>query len=202
MKKILKRIILTILSLLLVYLLSTSATILIYAKKDVQQPSDVAIVLGAGTINNEASPVFKERVNHAVELYKNKVVKKIIITGGLGEGSVLADSQVAKQYALSLGVPQGDVLTEETSTITQENLTNAKKIMEASGYQSAVIVSDPLHMARAMLMAKDAGIQAVSSPTPTSAYKTLDTQLPFFFREEMYYCGYRFFRIWQRIAKF
>ncbi|MBR0414542.1 MAG: YdcF family protein [Clostridia bacterium] len=199
--KVLKRIILTIISLVLVYLLVTSATILIYAHKDGQQPGDVAIVLGAGTINNEASPVFKERVNHAVELYENKVVKKIIITGGLGEGSVLADSQVAKQHALSLGVPEADIITEEKSTITQENLTNAKAIMEQNGFQTAIIVSDPLHMARAMLMAKDAGIEAVSSPTPTSAYKSLDTKIPFFFREEMYYCGYRFFRIWQWVAK-
>ncbi len=156
----------------------------------------MAIVLGAGTINNEASPVFKERVNHAVELYKSGVVQKIIITGGLGEGSVLADSQVAKQYALSLGVPAADILTEEKSTITQENLENAAAIMREEGFQTAVIVSDPLHMARAMLMAKDAGIDAVSSPTPTSAYKTLDTKLPFFLREEMYYCGYRFLRIY------
>ncbi|MBQ6381545.1 MAG: YdcF family protein [Clostridia bacterium] len=201
MKKFLKRLFFAILAVVLIYLLATSATILIYAKTDNRQQSDVAIVLGAGTINNEASPVFKERVNHAVDLYKSAVVKKIIITGGLGEGSVLADSQVAKQYALSLGVPQEDVLTEETSTVTQENLENAKQLMDKNGYRTAVIVSDPLHMARAMLMAKDAGLNAVSSPTPTSAYKTLDTKLPFFFREEMYYCGYRFFRIWQWITK-
>ena len=201
MKKFLKRLFFAILAVVLIYLLATSATILIYAKTDNRQQSDVAIVLGAGTINNEASPVFKERVNHAVDLYKSAVVKKIIITGGLGEGSVLADSQVAKQYALSLGVPQEDVLTEETSTVTQENLENAKQLMDKNGYRTAVIVSDPLHMARAMLMAKDAGLNAVSSPTPTSAYKTLDTTLPFFFREEMYYCGYRFFRIWQWITK-
>ncbi len=194
--KTFKRILRITLLVVLIYLLGTSATVLIYAHIDAQEKSDVAIVLGAGTINNEASPVFKERVNHAVELYKSGVVQKIIITGGLGEGSVLADSQVAKQYALSLGVPAADILTEEKSTITQENLENAAAIMREEGFQTAVIVSDPLHMARAMLMAKDAGIDAVSSPTPTSAYKTLDTKLPFFLREEMYYCGYRFLRIY------
>ncbi|MBR2589404.1 MAG: YdcF family protein [Clostridia bacterium] len=195
MKKIIKIILKISILAVLVYLIATSATILYYAHTDNQQKSDVAIVLGAGTINNEASPVFKERVNHAVNLYKEGTVSKIIITGGLGEGSVLADSQVAKQYALSLGVSDKDVLTEEESTITQENLVNAAEIMRENGFKSAVIVSDPLHMARAMLMAKDAGIQAVSSPTPTSAYKSFDTKLPFFLREEMYYCGYRILRI-------
>ena len=186
---------------MLVYLLATSAAIIIYAHIDNKKVSDVAVVLGAGTINGEASPVFKERVNHAVWLYENDYVKKIIITGGLGEGSVLSDSAVAKAYALSLGVPEEDILTEEKSTVTLENLENAKEMMENLGYQSAIIVSDPLHMARAMLMAKDIGLQAVSSPTPTSAYKTLDTKLPFFFREEMYYCGYRFLRIYNNFNR-
>ena len=201
MKKFFKRFFSILIAFVLVYLLVTSGMILLYAHTDNQEKSDVAIVLGAGTINNEASPVFKERVNHALTLYKEGTVKKIIITGGLGEGSVLADSQVAKQYALSRGIPSADILTEEKSTVTQENLENAALIMRENGYKSAVIVSDPLHMARAMLMAKDAGIQAVSSPTPTSAYKTLDTKLPFFLREEMYYCGYRWLRLYHRIVK-
>lgn len=201
MRKVIKRIFLSIILLVLVYVLATSGTVLLFAHTDQCKASDVAIVLGAGTINNEASPVFQERVNHAVNLYREGIVKKIIITGGLGEGSVLADSQVAKKYALSLGVPSADILTEERSTLTQENLENAAQIMRENGFQTAVIVSDPLHMARAMLMAKDAGIQAVSSPTPTSAYKTLDTKLPFFFREEMYYCGYRLLRVYHFFAR-
>ena len=195
--KLIKKLISIVLIAALLYVLATSEGILFYAHTDHAEKSDVAIVLGAGTINNEASPVFKERVNHAAELYKSGVVGKIIITGGLGEGSVLADSRVAKKYALSLGIPERDIITEEKSTVTQENLENAAAIMRQEGFQTAVIVSDPLHMARAMLMAKDAGIKAVSSPTPTSAYKTFDTKLPFFFREEMYYCGYRLLRVYK-----
>ena len=198
--KILKRLLSILLIAILLYLLATSGIILLYAHTDNKEKSDVAIVLGAGTINNEASPVFKERVNHAVELYKEGTVKIIIITGGLGEGSVLDDSEVALQYAVECGVPQADLIAEKTSTVTQENLENAAVIMKENGFETAVIISDPLHMARAMLMAKDAGINAVSSPTPTSAYKTLDTKLPFFFREEMYYCGYRFLRLYHRFV--
>ena len=197
MKKFFKRILIFIIIAVTGYILATSSAILIYAHTDMKTKSDTAIVLGAGTINNEASPVFKERVNHAAELYKTGFVKKIIITGGLGEGSVLADSVVAKNYALTLGIPEADILTEETSTVTSENLQNAKKLMDSNSFKTAIIVSDPLHMARAMLMAKDSGIDAVSSPTPTSAYKNADTKLPFFFREEMFYCGYRILRLFK-----
>ena len=200
MKKFFKRITALLLCAALLYLLVTSAVIVLYSHRDEQTPSDVAIVLGAGTINNEASPVFKQRINHAVQLYKNGCVKKIIITGGLGEGSVLADSVVAKRYAVECGVSQEDILTEESSTVTEENLINAKAIMDKNGFSTAIIVSDPLHMARAMLMAKDSGMNAVSSPTPSSAYKSFDTKFPFFLREEMYYCGYRLLRVIRQLT--
>jgi uncharacterized SAM-binding protein YcdF (DUF218 family) len=44
-------------------------------------------------------------------------------------------------------------------------------------------VSDPLHMKRAMMMADDLDIAAVSSPTPTSRYRSLKTKLGFLLRE-------------------
>ena len=138
--KILKRLLSILLIAILLYLLATSGIILLYAHTDNKEKSDVAIVLGAGTINNEASPVFKERVNHAVELYKEGTVKKIIITGGLGEGSVLADSEVALQYAVECGVPKADLIAEKTSTVTQENLENAAVIMKENGFDMLALV--------------------------------------------------------------
>lgn len=50
-------------------------------------------------------------------------------------------------------------------------------------------------MKRAMLMAKDCGIEAYSSPTPTTRYRTLRSKLPFLAREEFFYIGYRLVRI-------
>lgn len=67
--------------------------------------------------------------------------------------------------------------------------------MDSCSYSSAIIVSDPLHMKRAMLMAKDCGIEAYSSPTPTTRYRTLRSKLPFLAREEFFYIGYRLVRI-------
>ena len=48
---------------------------------------------------------------------------------------------------------------------------------------SAIIVSDPMHMKRAMMMAGDLEVVAVSSPTPTSRYRSFKTKLGFLLRE-------------------
>lgn len=168
-----------------------------YGKKDEKSPSDVAIVLGAAVWDGEVSPVYRERINHAITLYEDGFVDCIILTGGFGEGSYKSDSQVAKEYALSQGVPEERILTEEKSTITEENLEFSKEVMEENDLETAIIVSDPLHMKRSMLMAADYGINAVSSPTTTSMYKSLKTKIPFLLREEFFYVGYcvvRFFR--------
>ena len=54
------------------------------------------------------------------------------------------------------------------------------------GLRTAVLVSDPLHLRRAIWMADDLGIAAVSSPTPTTRYRSLKTKLRFL-RHELYY---------------
>jgi len=46
-----------------------------------------------------------------------------------------------------------------------------------------LIVSDPLHMRRAMRMAGDLGLDAHPSPTRTSRFQTLGTQIPMLLRE-------------------
>ncbi|MBP3387965.1 MAG: YdcF family protein, partial [Clostridia bacterium] len=65
-----------------------------------------------------------------------------------------------------------------------------KIIMDNNSFNTAILVSDPLHMKRAMRMAGDYGIDALTSPTPTSMYRTPKTKLPFLLREEFFYIGY------------
>lgn len=181
--------------LLAIYLAATALSIWQYASVDEKQSADTAIVLGAGTADGEISPVFRERIHHGIWLYQNGYVDTLIFTGGVGEGNIRSDAWVAGQYAIEQGVPAEHILLEEESVITQENIANAKKIMDEKGYRTAIIVSDPLHMKRAMLMARDYGIEAYSSPTPTSRYISLKTKIPFLAREEFFYIGYKVYRM-------
>ena len=182
---------------MLFYLIFTAISIVSYGKTDGKANSDVAIVLGAGTSNGEVSPVYRERINHGIWLYENDYVDYLILTGGIGEGNNASDAYIAKQYALSKSVPEQAIFIEEKSTITEENLENAKAIMDENSFDTAIIVSDPLHMKRAMLMAGDYGIDACSSPTPTTMYRSFKTKIPFLAREEFFYIGYSIVRVFR-----
>lgn len=143
-----------------------------YSLQYSEEKSDVAIVLGAAINEGSPSPVFRERINHSIYLYKKGAVEKIIFTGGLGKGQNQSESEVAKSYAIKKGVRNEDILIEEKSKFTTENLSEAKKIMDSLNLNSALLVSDPMHMRRGVLHAKSNNIQCEPSPTKTSMYKS------------------------------
>jgi uncharacterized SAM-binding protein YcdF (DUF218 family) len=129
------------------------------------------------------SPVFEERLRHAVDLYNRGMAPKIILTGGFGDGATHSESEVGAKYVIGEGVPAGDVLLEKTSRTTWENLVEADALMKANGIGSVIIVSDPLHLKRASVMADDLGIDAVTSPTPTTRYRSAGAKAEFLARE-------------------
>jgi uncharacterized SAM-binding protein YcdF (DUF218 family) len=161
-----------------------------YASASDSAPADAAIVLGAAVWNGRPSPVFRERINHAISLYRAGRVKALIFTGGVGQGDMLAESVVASAYAVQQGVPTDDVFAEMTSRFTHENLRGAKAIVEQQHLNRVLIVSDPLHMRRAVTIARDMGLDAHPSPTPTTRYISLRSQFAFLQGEVLYFAGY------------
>jgi uncharacterized SAM-binding protein YcdF (DUF218 family) len=172
-----------------------SLSIITYAYENNIVASDAAIILGAGIDHNQPSPVFLERIKHGITLYKSGKVKKLIFTGGIGKGEILAESEVARMYAIKNGVQSNDIYIEKKSKITYENILEARKIMRMNNIKSVLIVSDPLHMKRAMTMAQDLGLNANIAPTPTSMYKSWRTKLGLLGSEIYYYIGYLLHRM-------
>jgi uncharacterized SAM-binding protein YcdF (DUF218 family) len=177
------RIFLVLLGLFIVWSLYIGSQIYSFSKVDETARADVAIVLGAGIRNDRPSGVFRERINHAIDLYERRLVDAIILTGGVGPGNDLAGSEAARLYAIENGIPDERIYIETSSTDTVENLTEAKELMETQNLQTALVVSDPLHMYRAMSIADDLRIEASASPTPTSRIDSTRAVLNFLVRE-------------------
>ena len=196
-KRIVLHVLLSFLILVICLAVYQSASIWLYADNDETRRADAAIVLGAAAYESGPSPVYRERLNQGIRLYREGYVSKIIVTGGIAEGNIRSDAAIGGEYLTGQGIPDTDIILEEHSTVTEENLKNAAEIMKREGYSSALVASDPLHMKRAMLMAGDAGIEAYSSPTLTSRYLSMKTRVTFLAREVFYYTAYciiRFFR--------
>jgi len=174
------------------YIFYSALVFINFASKSSNDTSDVAIVLGNAIIGDQPSPIFRERIEHGIKLYKKGVVKQLIFTGGVGKGEKLTEAGVAQMYALKSGVKRTDIFTEKNSTITYENLLEAKSIIEQHHMKSVLIVSHPLHMKRAMSMAEDLGLSAKPAPTSNSQYKTWPAKLWFLIKEISFYHYYLF----------
>lgn len=162
-----------------------------YSKITSVRKSDAAIVLGAAAWGPKPSPVFAARLDHAAELYRSGHVKKVVVTGGVGRLGGPSEAGVGAKYLAQNGVAKHDILEEDISRRTYDNLRNAQKLMAVDGLQTALVVSDPLHMRRAIAACESLGLDAEPSPTPTSAYKTRDSKLKFLLREGVNMLGVR-----------
>ena len=184
-----------ILAALLLLSLIIAAGIVRDSKRDETRAADAILVLGAGTWDGEVSPVFRERLSHAADLYRAGYAPKILLTGGLDPRNTVTDAEAARRWMLAEGIPESDLLIEEKSRYTHENFVYAREIMEREGMKTALVVSDPLHMKRAMLCARDFGVEGIPSPTPTSRYRTARTIVPFLIRETGCMIAYGVWRI-------
>lgn len=162
-------------------------SIISFSRLNETPSSDVAIVLGAAVWDDQPSPVFEQRIKHAIMLYQQGIVQKILFTGGIGQDKRYAESLVAREYSLKQGVDAHHILVETASKTTRQNLLYAKKILQQQNLQSAILVSDPLHMKRAVAIGQSINFTLSSSPTLTSRYNSLKTQAQFLIREMYFY---------------
>ncbi|WP_045737774.1 YdcF family protein [Xanthomonas sp. MUS 060] len=169
------------------WLLGVAIYIVWVGDRDQAAPADAIIVLGAAAYDAKPSPVFEERIRHALELYRLGYAPTLIFTGGFGNGARFAEAQVARRYALRQGIPADAVLIETVSRTTRQNLIQARQIMRAHGLHRVIVVSDPLHMARALRLCRELQIEALASSTPSSRFRSFQTRWRFLLQEVYFF---------------
>lgn len=173
--------------LVLLWLGGVAAWIVHVGNRDDAGPADVIVVLGAAAYDTRPSPVFTERIRHGIDLYERGLADTLLFTGGYGDGARFSESQVARTYALRAGVPEDAILIETLSRTTYQNLSRSRDLLTDHGLQRVIVVSDPLHMARALRLCRRLGIDAVGSPTPSSRFRSFRTQWSFLAREVYFF---------------
>jgi uncharacterized SAM-binding protein YcdF (DUF218 family) len=173
--------------LLALWLIGVAAWIIWVGERDQAAPADAIVVLGAAAYDARPSPVLQERLRHGLDLYRRGYAETLIFTGGYGYGARFSESQVARRYALGEGVPEEAVLIETLSRTTYENLAQARLLMQERGIGRVIVVSDPLHMARALRLSRMLGIDALGSSTPSTRFRSLRTRWRFLAREVYFF---------------
>jgi uncharacterized SAM-binding protein YcdF (DUF218 family) len=154
------------------------------ARVDDRRPVDAVVVLGAAQYDGEPSSIFASRLRHAEALYEQGIAPRIVTTGGGRNGDVYTEAEAGRRYLIDRGVPAEDIVAVAQGSDTLGSLQAVTARAHQDGWHSALVVSDPWHSLRARTMARDAGIDAWTSPTRSGpVVQTRETQLRYIVRE-------------------
>lgn len=146
-----------------------------YARQDQAAPADAIAVLGAAEWDGRPSPVYRARLDHALDLYRRGIAPLIITVGGPG-GDQYTEGSVGAHYLMSMGVPEEDVIAETHSRDTEQSAERIAVIARANGIHRLVVVSDPTHMFRVHALCTANGLDVLTSPrtVPANDDRTLE----------------------------
>lgn len=125
---------------------------------------DTGVVLGAAVWQgNKPSPIFEGRIDKAYELYTQKIISKIQLTGSNAPGEK-SEAKTASDYLKKKGMDAKDLLIEEKSSNTVEQIAFLKlKNTGTANLGRIVIISDEFHLVRALEICSFFEISAKSS---------------------------------------
>ena len=117
---------------------------------------DCIVVLGAAVWGDKPSPMLEDRIKTAIELYKNGVSNKIIMSGDhINED--YDEVNIMKKYAIENGVASEDIFMDHAGIATYESIYRAKEIFKA---KKIIIVTQEYHLYRDLHIANRLGIEA------------------------------------------
>ncbi|MEU8628908.1 ElyC/SanA/YdcF family protein [Streptomyces sp. NPDC048669] len=116
----------------------------------------VAVVFGAGLWDGKPSPYLANRLRAAAELYRDKKVKVVLVTGD--NSRVEYDEPDAmRTFLVEHGVPDSRIVSDFAGFDTWDSCVRARKIF---GVERAVLVTQGFHIRRAIALCRAAGIDA------------------------------------------
>ncbi len=127
--------------------------------EEVKDEYDAGILLGGGMVNvdNKTNKLIfshnTDRFLQTIQLYKQKKIKKIILTGGIGCLAYpnVAEAPLLKRYLLQINIPEKDILIDSLSNNTRENAIYTKEIIDKNFSDGKfLLITSAVHMRRAL----------------------------------------------------
>ena len=134
---------------------------------------DYVIIHGAGLLNGDrVSKLLQDRLDKAIHVYRSDPSPtKLIPSGGQGADETVPEAEAMKRYLLAQGVPEEDILTEDRSTTTMENLQFSKRIIDArEGRKYTALVTSNYHVYRALRYCRAIGLNCTGIGSHVAFY--------------------------------
>jgi uncharacterized SAM-binding protein YcdF (DUF218 family) len=135
------------------------------------EKSDYLVILGAGLRGEVPSIALYQRLYASLEYIKLYPNIKIVVSGGKGPGESIAEAEAMKRYLIKNGINRNQIIKEENSTNTLENMEFTTAILKGIGKienLKVTVVTNNFHMFRAKFLARRQGLKVYGYPAPLS----------------------------------
>lgn len=158
--KVLRRTIMVIVSIALVFFVSVEAMIASQLKAKGDKGLDYIIVLGALVNEDGPSSITAARLNSAIQYLEDNPDTKCIVSGGQGFNEPWSEAEGMRRYLEEKGIDADRIIMEDQSTNTIQNISYSMKLMDKDNPRVGIVTSN-FHVYRAVKIAKKQGLKEV-----------------------------------------
>jgi uncharacterized SAM-binding protein YcdF (DUF218 family) len=140
------------------------ALMFFFGNTDYRRPADVAVVLGARVYaDGRMSDALEDRIRTGCELYRAGLAKRLVLSGGAGDGPV-SEAGAMRRYALAHGVPEQDIFVDDHGRNTEATVRDTVPLFRQWGARRVLAVSHFYHLPRVKLAYQRAGFNVCTVP--------------------------------------
>ena len=134
----------------------------------IQGDPQAMVVLGCRVMpEGHPSILLQDRLDAALEYWEAHPEVTVVVSGGQGSNEPTSEARCMADYLMDGGVPEDQILLEDRSHNTKENLLYSKELLAAEGIQvehaDVLVVSNGFHLTRTRMLAERFGYGEVST---------------------------------------
>jgi vancomycin permeability regulator SanA len=135
-----------------------------FGKTDYRRSAEAVVVFGARAYaDGTCSDALADRVRTGCRLYLDGVVRKVIFSGGPGDGAV-HECEAMRRLAIGMGVPDKDIILDHEGLNTRATVRNTCGLPAAQPTGRLLAVSHFYHLPRIKLQYRRAGREVFTIP--------------------------------------
>jgi uncharacterized SAM-binding protein YcdF (DUF218 family) len=149
----------------------------IYGRITGLRRADFVVVLGSGLAGGDrVPPLLAGRLDRGLRVHQTLARRRqaspvVIVSGGKGSDEQISEAEAMARYLIERGLPADQIIREDQSRTTEENLTYSQAIMARSvpGYR-CIIVTSNYHVFRAAIIARRLRVNGQVTGARTAGY--------------------------------
>lgn len=147
---------------------------------------EIMVVLGCMVYPWGPSILLQDRLDEALDYWQDHPEMTVVMSGGQGTDEPVSEARAMYDYFVSRGVSPEQILMEDRSSNTLQNLRYSRQLLEREGYDlsdGVLVVSNGFHLTRARMLAQREGYGEISTLAAPASH--VPSRLKMYVREPL-----------------